>query len=315
METQRILTDSTLNKTEKIRQLLALGLTRRQVADLTGGNYGFVQNVFARYYPEQVRSRTQTAQTLADAFAFIPFNRRFGIEIEAYNVNKTALANALRSAGIQVGVESYNHTTGRNWKIVSDGSLQGNETFEIVSPILEGMDGLEQVKTVCRVLREKNAYINRSCGLHVHFDAERINLAQTKNLLINYSRYEAIIDSFMPNSRRANNNGYCRTLRDQESRIDSATSIERIANGPMTSRYFKVNMQAYLRHKTIEFRQHSGTIEADKIVNWVLFLHNLTEFSRVKRIDAPAATFDSLREFQPAEVITYLNNRISELAA
>ena len=34
-------------KTSKIQKLLALGLTRRQVADLVAnGNYGFVQNVY-----------------------------------------------------------------------------------------------------------------------------------------------------------------------------------------------------------------------------------------------------------------------------
>lgn len=36
-------------KTSKIQQLLQLGLTRRQVADLvTNGNYGFVQNVYKK---------------------------------------------------------------------------------------------------------------------------------------------------------------------------------------------------------------------------------------------------------------------------
>ena len=39
-----------ITKTSKIQQLLLLGLTRRQVADLvTNGNYGFVQNVFKRF--------------------------------------------------------------------------------------------------------------------------------------------------------------------------------------------------------------------------------------------------------------------------
>ena len=38
-----------ITKTAKIQQLLLLGLTRRQVADLvTNGNYGFVQNVYKK---------------------------------------------------------------------------------------------------------------------------------------------------------------------------------------------------------------------------------------------------------------------------
>ncbi|RIV20506.1 amidoligase enzyme [Fibrisoma montanum] len=309
MNTQAILTNPNLTKTEKIRQLLALGLTRRQVTDLTGGNYGFVQNVFAKYWPEQVRSRQNQAP---QGFAFVAFNRRFGIEIEAYNVEKHTLASALREAGIDVAVEGYNHTTRAHWKIVTDGSLNGNNTFELVSPILEGQDGLNQLQTVCRVLKQKNAYINRSCGLHVHFDAEHIGLSHTKNLLINYSRFERVIDSFMPISRRAGNNGYCLSFASQLSRIESASTMNALC-GVMHTRYYKVNLQAYLRHKTIEFRQHSGTIEFEKISNWVLFLHNLVEYSRNQRVEN--ATFESLRSFQQDGVITYLNNRISELAA
>ena len=45
---QSILAQTT-SKTRKIQQLLMLGLTRREVADLvTNGNYGFVQNVYAK---------------------------------------------------------------------------------------------------------------------------------------------------------------------------------------------------------------------------------------------------------------------------
>ena len=310
METQRILTDSTLSKTEKIRLLLALGLTRRQVADLTGGNYGFVQNVFAKYWPEQVRNRTSR---LAEAFSFIPFNRRFGVEIEAYNIGQRELVNALREAGISVEVEDYNHRTRRYWKIVTDASLSGTNAFELVSPILEGQAGLEELQTVCRVLKAKRAFINRSCGLHVHFDAEHIGLPQTKNLLINYARYEAIIDSFMPASRRAGTNSYCMSLTDRTSRIDTATSMQALTSQALPSRYFKVNLQSYLRHKTIEFRQHSGTIEFEKISNWVLFLHNLVEYSRTSRVET--ATMESLQAIQQPEIYAYIHNRQSELAA
>lgn len=311
METQQILNNSSLTKTEKIRQLLALGLTRRQVADLTGGNYGFVQNVFARYWPEQVRSRNQAA--IDDLFRFIPFNRRFGVEIEAFNITQRELASALRNAGIQVEVEGYNHNTRNHWKIVTDASLSGTHSFELVSPILEGQAGLNQLETVCRVLKAKRALINRSCGLHVHFDAENIGLAQTKNLLINYARYEAIIDSFMPASRRSTTNTYCQSLTGRISQIEAASTMQALTSTALPSRYFKVNLQSYLRHKTIEFRQHSGTIEFEKISNWVLFLHNLVEYSRTSRVSS--ATMESLQAIQQPEISAYIHNRQSELAA
>ncbi len=314
METQTILANNTLNKTEKIRQLLALGLSRRQVADLTGGNYGFVQNVFARYWPEQVSRRQERTQQIAQAtFGFIPFNRRFGVEIEAYNVERHTLATALRAAGIETCVEGYNHTPRPHWKIVTDASLRGANAFELVSPILEGAAGLAQLETVCRVLKQQRAYINRSCGLHVHFDAEHIGLPQTKNLLINYARYEHVIDSFMPASRRGFTNTYCRSLTNLTSQIDTARSISHLANSVMQSRYYKVNLQSYLRYKTIEFRQHSGTVEFEKISTWVLFLHNLVEYSRTSRVET--ASLESIQTFQQPDIYTFYHNRQSELAA
>lgn len=326
METEVILNNPALSKTEKIRQLLALGLSRRAVADLTGGNYGFVQNVFARYWPDQVqpRARVQPAQrgtrtrrtgpVLTQGFTFIPFNRKFGVEIEAGNVRKQDLFRALLQAGMAVAVEGYGHDTRDHWKVTTDASLTGTDTFELVSPILQGTAGLAELETVCRVLREKNAYINKTCGLHIHFDAEAFGLAQCKNLLINYGRYEGVIDSFMPNSRRANSQYYCRSLGGQEVRIDQARSMTDLV-GVYHDRYFKVNMKAYTRYKTIEFRQHGGTIEFEKISNWVLFLHNLTEYSRTFRVAPSAATVESLAAFQQPQILTYITNRICDLAA
>lgn len=306
MNTQVILTNEALTKTEKIRQLLALGLTRSEVAALTGGNYGFVQNVFAKYWPERVTSKK--------AFTFTTFNRKFGIEIEAHGVNPVQLAAALRNAGIECRTEGYNHNARNHWKTVSDGSVQGTDAFELVSPILEGLEGLEQVKTVCRVLSQLRAKINKTCGLHIHFDASGFGIDQLKNTVINYAHYEGIIDSFMPASRRANNNTYCQTLTNIAGQVERTTTINELVHLQST-RYYKLNLKAYLRHKTIEFRQHSGTVEFEKISNWILFLHNLVEYSKKKQVTRAEANFESLQKFQQPEIINYLQTRINQLAA
>lgn len=129
-------------KTSKIQKLLALGLTRRQVADLVAnGNYGFVQNVYKRMMQGLTNTAAQTAATIAPAIDYT-FNRNFGIEIEAYNCTRERLARELTAAGINVQVEGYNHTDHTDhWKLVTDSSLSGNNTFELVSPILHGEHG------------------------------------------------------------------------------------------------------------------------------------------------------------------------------
>lgn len=270
---QSILAQTT-TKTHKIQQLLMLGLTRREVANLvTNGNYGFVQNVYAR-----MQDLNRVASPSLPSLDYT-FNRRFGVEIEAYNCTRDTLAAALREEGIQVTVESYNHNTRNHWKLVTDSSLSGNQTFELVSPVLEGQRGLQELKKVCWVLDACNVKVNSSCGLHIHFDAANFTLQTWKNIAISYKRIESVIDRFMPQSRR--NNQYCRSLQIiTEQSVNNATSIEQLQSGAFQrTRYFKVNPQSYSRHKTIEFRQHSGSINFEKISNWILFLNGLVTFA------------------------------------
>lgn len=278
----------TTTKTRKIQQLLMLGLTRRQVADLvTNGNYGFVQNVYAR-----MNLAHQLEHPIAQPTIDYTFNRRFGVEIEAYNCQMNVLVDALREEGIQVSAESYNHTTRNHWKLVTDSSLSGNNTFELVSPVLEGKAGLKELKKVCWVLDACGVKVNASCGLHIHFDAANFSLQTWKNIAISYKHIESVIDKFMPESRR--NNRYCRSLREiAEQNINNAQSIIALQEIAFeNTRYFKVNPQSYSRHKTIEFRQHAGSINYDKISNWVLFLNGLVTFAQQQPIASGTALND-----------------------
>lgn len=307
METQiqNILRQNT-TKTYKMQQLILLGLTRRQIADLVAnGNYGFVQNVYAK----------MRAQGLLNPMNYISgtFNRRFGVEFEAYNVRRETLNQALNDAGISCCIEGYNHTTRSHWKIVTDGSLTGNDTFELVSPILVGERGLRELETVCRVLENCHAKVNKSCGTHVHFDAAGFSLSEWKRIYINYARLEGTIDAFMPVSRRSNNNYYCKGFRNFanfEDKINAARTLQGISEIFGGSRYYKINPVSYSRHNTCEFRQHSGTVEYRKISNWIKFLDALVTLST-----AGTVTATSLEEltFITDDVKNYLKERTNQL--
>lgn len=201
------------------------------------------------------------------------FEKKFGVEIEFSGISEARTLAALRNAGIQVQAERYNHTDhADHWKIVPDGSVANGR--EVVSPILCGMDGLLEAARVATALNKAGATINQTCGLHVHFDAAELSVNAVRTICERYAKHEAQIDAFMPASRRANNNSYCRTLAGVVGRHDfkQARTVRDLA-GAQETRYFKINLHAYLRHQTIEFRQHSGTVDATKIINWVLFLN------------------------------------------
>jgi len=301
MNTQEIL-NSGLNKTKKAVELMKLGWTNRQVADaLMNGNVGFAYNVRKKYLNETIRNgATQIAPFL--------FNRKFGIEIEAFGVNRSTLLRELRQEGIEVEDEGYNHTTRPHWKIVTDGSISGENPFEIVSPILEGEDGLQQLDKVSRALVRCHARINKSCGMHVHLDASDLNLKAWKNIYKSYINLEDMIDSMMPLSRRSNNGGYCKSLiiANKETlmnKIDGLTTVAGISR-LYNSRYFKINAQSYARHGSIEFRQHSGTIEFHKIKNWLMILAQMVHRSQYET----ATNFDFLN----ADAKAYLDERIQD---
>lgn len=311
METKiQSILNQTGTKTGKIQQLLLLGLTRRQVADLvTNGNYGFVQNIYAKMNFEQHITR------IANQFSTVPFNKKFGVEFEAYNVRMHDLKRALNNEGINCEVEGYNHTTSRHWKLVTDSSIRGEKAFELVSPILYGQAGLEEVERVCTVLNQMNAKVNRFCGTHVHIDASGFSMDVWKRIYINYARIESVIDDFMPLSRK--NNVYCKTftsINNLESKIKRATTLADIARNVFgNSRYYKVNPLSYSRHKTCEFRQHSGTVEYEKISNWIIFLHNLVDFSKTNYITD--TTLDGLSKFNDKSTVNYYKLRTNKFSA
>lgn len=203
-------------------------------------------------------------------------DRRFGIEIEMYapsTHNAYAVAAAITSAGVLCKHESYNHETRTWWKIVSDASVNGRPNgMELVSPPLSGTEGFRQVQVVSEVLVRLGCKVDVKCGLHVHLDATDLTVDAWKSIVRTYTKYEAHFDSMMPVSRRANT--YAKTMSQARlSLLDACPTIRDIAmNVFYGDRFYKVNAQSYLRHGTIEFRQHSGTVEAQKIIPWVRFL-------------------------------------------
>ena len=238
-------------------------------------------------------------------------DRAYGIEIELLHDDKIAMARALTAAGIDIQVSHYTHSTTSYWKMVDDASLRGGNGYELVSPKLYGENGLDQIRTVCRVLAEQGARVNVTCGLHVHHDAADYKAKHFENVLRLYGRAESVLDSMMPKSRRENNNTYCRSVDGIAGRIGYSRM----------GRYYKVNFESYQRHGTVEFRHHSGTIEADKIINWVLITQRIMD--RCKKM-VKAGHKLSMYDFQQiiglihdgADTIRqYIGTRVQALAA
>lgn len=244
-----------------------------------------------------------------------PKDVTFGVEIECYNVNRYTLIETLRNNGVSIQAEAYNHRTPDGYfKIVSDASICGNDAAEIVSPILKGKDGKKSLEKVCNALAVSGAKVNKSCGLHIHLDAKDMTIEAWRNVIINYARLEHIIDGFMANSRRGNNNCFCHSIALMprlEATILHCNSVDEIKRY-FSTRYMKINVEAYSRHKTIEFRQHQGTIEFAKIEKWLSFVQKLLAYSKNHSVEN-CATIDDV-PFLNATEKAYFKARTAELA-
>jgi biotin operon repressor len=205
--------------------------------------------------------------------------RTFGVELELKGISRDDAIMALNSVGVDIRDCGYTHEHTSYWKIVSDSSVGSG--FEVVSPILEGDVGLAELRKVASALDEAGGRVDKQCGYHVHLGARDLNLAEFKSIVSRYAGFETMVDSFMPDSRRGNQNQFCNSIVEfaNSSRFANAQSVKELVSA-QRDRYFKVNLQAYRSHGTIEFRQHSGTLSASKAASWVKFLLGFVEESR-----------------------------------
>ncbi len=237
----------------------------------------------------------------------------FGVEMECF-VNRGAIRIAAERTSMEYEYEGYNHRDGHSYfKFTTDSSVRGMaDPVECVSPVLTGNDGKRMLKNACKTLNIANAKVNATCGLHVHIGAAKLTDKQYCNVFVNYMYLEAIIDTFMAPSRR--DNEYARSIQDHKYSLEQAVTIQNVQNGLHNSRYHKINPMSYNRHKTIEFRQHAGTTNYEKIINWVNFCGKLVIWSKKNRLTAPVASIDEI-PFLNAEEKSFFKARASHFAS
>ncbi len=212
---------------------------------------------------------------------------KFGVEIEFFGANYVTVIQRLRAAGISVAdYQGYTHKVMAQWKVTTDSSVTMDGTglyrgLELVSPILYGDEGLDELQKVYEVLNSCGAKVDKTCGTHVHFDIADFTVQNCKNFLNLYYNYQGIINHLVPPSRRRNE--FCNPLKKadlvQINNQHWVTSIRDIAS-VICTRYSKVNLQSYVKYGTIEIRQHGGTTDFDKMEAWIILMYQLLDVAK-----------------------------------
>ncbi len=206
--------------------------------------------------------------------------RIYSAEIECYCPNYDSLQKVCNKLPSDVGISE-------------DGSLEDNGV-EFQTPKLKGKAGENLISDMCQLFHDNDFKVDSSCGLHIHLDGGRKLLSpavksqqkepiELKNLMLFYIKYNDVILSFLPFSRR--DNRYCQPLTtnytsDEISACKTLDELEKIwyRDGNKyrreqkkkqkydDSRYSGINFHPLLGHNHLEVRFHSGTINAQKII-------------------------------------------------
>lgn len=195
----------------------------------------------------------------------------FGIEIECVGLTTTGAQRALRNAGISCENNGYNHNTLPVWKVVTDASVHGrNGSCEVVSPVLSGSDGLTEVRTVMKVLRDAGANINESCGMHIHIGVDQLTQGHQARIIRTYGAWQWAMTAWILERRV---NGQWSALRNMQAinqlADDWETSTDRRALASRHDRYYALNVASYYRHGTFEFRSHHGSLNGQNATAWI----------------------------------------------
>ena len=261
----------------------------------------------------------------------------FGIEIEFLRPSDLSqrqvasfLNTALQNVDSGCRVESYNHITRPQWKIVRDASVHGERGFrghnELVSPILYGQKGKKQLEIVLIVLNELGCKVNKTCGIHIHHDVTDTMVKNKKsvttflnNLIKFVVKFEHIIYRLVSPSRLTGrfsqparlHFGQMRTSVNRDSVLKDIT--KRIFKGikkdvdskydnygtsfpsrayprSQRTRFCGLNLQNIWTRGSVEFRYMQGSLNFDKIWSWTVITQSIINITEVKK----SITFDSI---------------------
>ena len=197
----------------------------------------------------------------------------FGVEIEtiapASMARRENLRIGPRHAGIQVPYLP------RGWKAERDGSIcpaPGFEDCEIVSPILQGPEGLAQVAEVLKTLEDKGHKVNPNCGVHVHIGWNPDWPSDALARLVTIAAYAEKGLYAITGTKNRERGRYCQGVRKYQNPKVAKDALD-------VDRYHALNLTNLVHgsKKTVEFRVFSGSTSATKVVGWIQVCLGLVE--------------------------------------
>lgn len=219
------------------------------------------------------------------------FGAEFELGIDPSH-GRNGLCRKMTEVGLDTTFRGYTHDVMASWKVVTDASVSvpGCENLELVTPKLFGAEGFGKMRLALQTCNGMGSKVNSTCGMHVHVDAywSRQEVLELAKMFLKVE--QKIFWPLVPPSRR--NNEFAKRLTRQA--IEQGLQT---ADYSTFHRYHSLNLNAFSRYKTVEFRLHSGTTDPERTINWLVFLLKTCDWvkrgGRSTQIDLPSLTIGS----------------------
>ncbi|WP_409968376.1 amidoligase family protein [Bengtsoniella intestinalis] len=247
----------------------------------------------------------------------------FGIEIEMTGLTRSEAADVVGDyfgtypeyQGGPYYTYTVRDTQARKWKIVYDSSivaqrvsngrkvLAGDECkLELVSPICQYHD-IETIQELVRKLRERGAFVNKSCGIHIHINAAPFEAKHLRNLVnIVAAKEDMIYRALQVDGQREEH--YCRKIDTHF--LDAINGKQPLTMEKLQShwynghdgshmhyhdsRYHCLNLHSVFQKGTIEFRAFNANLHAGKIKAYIQFCMGMTAQAHNQSYASPIKT-------------------------
>ncbi len=228
--------------------------------------------------------------------------QEFGIEIEFSYITRhraeEIVGNVLHDTDLL-------DSEGRQWEIVSDGSIvamkrdefgdavsaSSEYKCELNSPIL-GYQDIPLLQEVIRALRKGGAEPSELCGIHIHVSEKGHTPKSLRSLLNIFSQKEDIfVEAFqIPDNRLFR---YCDRVDEglihviNKKKPKTLKELEQCWDSECCSRYRMVNLDSFYSNKGIEFRFFNTTLHAGVVRAYIVFCLALSQKAKVMNRAVP----------------------------
>lgn len=267
------------------------------------------------------------------------FNTRFGTEIEFTGITRNVAAKVVTRLldGVITHIGGCYDTyevkapDGRIWKLMRDGSIRCQRkarnikvsatheySVELVSPILTYNNDIATLQEIVRQLRHSGAFVNHTCGIHIHIDGASHTVKSIKNFIkIIYARNDLFYKALDINNERKN---YCKKfdlrlvseLKNKNPK--TMAELENIwydgyygcrNNHYHNSRYHFLNLHSFFNgHHTVELRGFNSTMHAGELRAYIVFALALNHQALTQK---SASTKKPQTDNEKFAMRTYLN--------